>query len=149
MNCRDCFNRETQWFIQVDYYCLSFRAPGTGTFAGRRYQAPLIIFFSPDDNASQSPAHAFERAHSPVDDQYVRIGLGGRCEALPTIQEFRLASEDPEQDARLEAECYAEHESVAKMLEVKGFGLRGDEPGGVQINRFLHLQKPEESNEDA
>jgi hypothetical protein len=27
------------------------------------------------------------------------------------------------------------------MLEAKGFGLEGDEPGGVQVNRYLHVNK--------
>ncbi len=42
---------------------------------------------------------------------------------------MRLASEDPEEDARLEAEYYAENQRVARMLEAKGFGTEGDEPG--------------------
>ena len=28
---------------------------------------------------------------------------------------------------------------MTKILEEKGFGMEGDEPGGVQINRFLAL----------
>ena len=44
---------------------------------------------------------------------------------LPTIHEFRLCSKDPEEDARLEAEYYAENQKVSRMLDEKGFGLRG------------------------
>ena len=74
----------------------------------------------------------------------MRIYADGHSEALPTIQELRLCSQDPEEDARLDAEYYAENQRVAKMLEEKGFGVAGDEPGGVQINRLLHLEKLDE-----
>ena len=60
-------------------------------------------------------------------------------EGLPAISSMRLASEDPEEDARLEAEHRQETQRVVRMLEEKGFGMEGDEPGGVQINRFLAL----------
>ena len=52
---------------------------------------------------------------------------------------MRLASQDPEEDARLAAEHLEENRRVARMLQEKGFGVQGDEPGGVQINRYLAL----------
>jgi hypothetical protein len=79
-----------------------------------------------------------------TNDRHIRIYASGRREALPAIQEFRLTSSDPEEDARLEAEYFADNQRVAQLLEAKGFRLQGDEPGGVQINRLLHLQKPEQ-----
>jgi hypothetical protein len=33
----------------------------------------------------------------------------------------------------------ARNREIARMLDAKGFGVRGDEPGGVLINRFLRL----------
>lgn len=83
-------------------------------------------------------------SHRMTNDSHVRIYADGHSEALPTIQELRLCSQDPEEDARLDAEYYAENQRVAKMLEEKGFGVAGDEPGGVQINRLLHLEKLDE-----
>jgi hypothetical protein len=83
-------------------------------------------------------------SHRMTNDRHVRIYSNGDIEELPAIGEFRLNSQDPKEDARLEAEYYAENQRVAEMLAAKGFGLQGDEPGGVQINRFLHLQKPDE-----
>ena len=83
-------------------------------------------------------------SHRMTSDEHVRIYADGEVEALPTIADFRMASQDPEEDARLEAEYYAENQRVARMLEAKGFGIEGDEPGGVQMNRFLHVNKPEE-----
>ncbi len=80
-------------------------------------------------------------SHRMTDDRHVRIYADGHCEDLPTIREFRLFPDEPEEDARLEAEHYAENQRVARMLEQKGFGLQGDEPGGVQINRHLRLNK--------
>jgi hypothetical protein len=32
-----------------------------------------------------------------------------------------------------------ENRRVAGMLQQKGFGAKGDEPGGVLINRYLRL----------
>jgi len=54
---------------------------------------------------------------------------------------MRMGSEDPVEDARLEAESYARNQQVAAMLEEKGFGLKGNEPDGVQMNRWLGLNK--------
>jgi hypothetical protein len=63
--------------------------------------------------------------------------LTDRREGLPSISSMRFASEDREEDAWLEAEYRQGTRRVAKMLEEKGFAIEGDEPGGVQINRFL------------
>lgn len=56
------------------------------------------------------------------------------------IAVHRLCSQDPDEDKRLEAKYYAENQRVAKLLEEKGFGIAGDEPGGVKINRALRLE---------
>ena len=76
-----------------------------------------------------------------TNDRHVRIHTNGNFEALPSIQGLRRVSEDPEEDERLAAEYDAENSRVAQMLAENGFGLRGDEPGGVQINRFLHVNR--------
>ncbi len=52
---------------------------------------------------------------------------------------MRRVSNDPEEDTRLEAEHRQKSRRVAETLEGKGFGIEDDEPGGVQINRFLAL----------
>ena len=83
-------------------------------------------------------------SHRMTDDTHTRIREDGTREALPAIQSLRVVASDPEEDARQEAEYYARNQAVAKMLEEKGFGPTGDEPGGVLINRFLHLKKIED-----
>ncbi len=83
-------------------------------------------------------------SHRMTNDRHVRIHAGGEEEDLPTIQEGRLCSQDPTEDKRLEAEYYAENQRVAELLHEKGFSLKGDEPGGVRINRYLHLNKLDE-----
>jgi hypothetical protein len=83
-------------------------------------------------------------SHRMTNDRHVRIYADGSTEALPAVSGLRLCSEDPEEDARLEAEFYADNKRIAEMLEEKGFGIDGDEPGGVQINRALHLEKVED-----
>ncbi|MGH3088829.1 MAG: hypothetical protein ACRDSJ_16100 [Rubrobacteraceae bacterium] len=81
-------------------------------------------------------------SHRMTEDRHVRIHANGHMEDLPAIAGMRMASQDPEEDARLEAEHLAENQRIAKMLEAKGFGIEGDEPGGVQINRFLRISEP-------
>jgi hypothetical protein len=74
-----------------------------------------------------------------TDDRHVRLREDGTEEYLPTVWTMRLVYPDPEEDARQEAKFLAENRRVAAMLEEKGFGMEGDEPGGVQINRYLRL----------
>jgi hypothetical protein len=80
-------------------------------------------------------------SHRMTNDRPVRIYADGKEEGLLTIQDFRICSPDPETDKKLEAEYYAENQCVAKLLEEKGFGIAGDEPGGVVINRTLYVEK--------
>ena len=82
-------------------------------------------------------------SHRMTGDEHVRIYSSGITENLPAIRGMRICSADPVEEARLEAAYIAGNQAVSKMLTEKGFGLDGDEPGGVQINRFLHLGKPE------
>ncbi len=79
-------------------------------------------------------------SHRMTDDRHVRIYESGENLDLPAVSTFRPSSQDPDEDARLEAEYLAENQRVAELLEAKGFGLEGDEPGGVQINRVLRLR---------
>lgn len=83
-------------------------------------------------------------SHRMTSDSHVRIHANGEDESLPTIQSMRVVSRDPEEDARLAREHLARNQQVAKMLKDKGFGIEGDEPGGIQINRYLSLNEPEE-----
>jgi hypothetical protein len=81
-------------------------------------------------------------AHRMTNDRHARIHSSGKHEWLPAVEEFCLVSEDPIEDARLQAEYYAENQRIMEMLEAKGFGLEGDEPGGVQIRRWEQSQEP-------
>lgn len=83
-------------------------------------------------------------SHRMTYDDHARIYANGEVESLPAIQSARLISQDPEEDARREADYLARNQRTAKMLEDKGFGIEGDEPGNVQINRFLSLGVMEE-----
>jgi len=83
-------------------------------------------------------------AHRMTNDGHVRIYEDGQAESLPAIESFRECSEDPVVDARLKKEQHEEDLRVAEILEAKGFGIQGDEPGGVQIQRYQRLQGPEE-----
>src|SRR5438477_12918830 len=79
-------------------------------------------------------------SHRMTNDRHERIYSDGR-RGLPSLNDMREASKDPEEDARLQAEFYDRNQKIAAMLEEKGFGIEGDEPGGVQINRSLKINK--------
>lgn len=83
-------------------------------------------------------------SHRMTSDDHNRVHVSGRTESLPVLREMRRASDNPEEDARFEAEFYEANQRVARMLAAKGFNLSGDEPGGVQINRILHLKRLED-----
>ena len=80
-------------------------------------------------------------SHRQPGDEHVRLYADGQRKELPAILTFRLCSEDEEEDKRLEAEYEAKNQRIARLLEKKGFGIAGDEPGGVLINRALRLNK--------
>ena len=50
-----------------------------------------------------------------------------------------IRSRDPGEDARLGVEYLEHNHRVGRMLEEKGFGVAGDEPLSVQVNRHLRL----------
>ena len=83
-------------------------------------------------------------AHRMTNDDHVRIYEDGQCLGLPAIPGMRPYSEDPEKDAHLEKEYREEVRQIDELLEAKGFGIEGDEPGGVQIQRYQRLQEKEE-----
>jgi hypothetical protein len=80
-------------------------------------------------------------SHRHPGDDHVRIYADGRCVDLPCLSSIRACSKDPEKDAVLEAEHRAENQAIARLLEEKGFGLTGEEPLSVGLNRFLTLNK--------
>jgi hypothetical protein len=77
--------------------------------------------------------------HRMTSDSHVRLYASGKEKTLPVIVEMRLCSEDPEEDRKLEAKFRAANRRVKRLLEKKGFGLKGDEPGGVLINHALSV----------
>jgi hypothetical protein len=79
-------------------------------------------------------------SHRMTGDRHVRVREDGPAEHLPTIRTFRVVSRDPEEDARLKAEYLEHNRRVGRMLEEKGFGVAGDEPLSVQVNRHLRLR---------
>ncbi len=81
-------------------------------------------------------------AHRMTNDGHVRIYEDGQTEYLKAIPDFRISSKDPVEDARLEKEFIEESRQINKMLEAKGFGMTGNEPGGVQIRRYQQLEDP-------
>ena len=81
-------------------------------------------------------------SHPTTNNRHVRIYADGQEENLPVINPYCVVSKNPWKNARLEAEHYAMNQQVAAMLETKGFGLEGDEPGILQFNQFVCLHQP-------
>lgn len=100
----------------------------------------IWYLFGSDDQGEYLDYYA---AHRMTSDAHIRIRPDGRCENLPTLSSLRVLSKDPIKDARLEAEFHAENQEVARLLEAKGFGLAGDEPPSIGIQRYL-LKHPDE-----
>ena len=122
-----------------------FRLPPEDVAARRRGKIvkagwSIWYLFGSDETGDYLDYYA---SHRMTDDEHVRIRSDGQVESLPTISSIRICSDDPEEDKKLEAAYLAENRRIARLLEEKGFGLSGNEPGGVQINRFLHLEDRE------
>ena len=81
--------------------------------------------------------HPAERAFRHA--RHVRLREVGPAEPLPTIRTFRVVSRDPGEDARLEADHLEHNRRVGRLLKEKGFGVAGDEPLSVRVNRHLGL----------
>lgn len=92
--------------------------------------------FGEDERGGHLDYYASNRM---TDDRHVRLRKDGPAEALPTIRTIRIASPDPKEDAQLEA-GYLEHNRwVGRMPKEKGFGVAGDGPLSVRVNRHLQL----------
>lgn len=81
--------------------------------------------------------------HRMTNDRHVRIYESGEIKGLPTLKMWHSCSDNPAEDKKLEEVYYAENKRISKMLEEKGFGINGDEPGAIAINRFLITNKYE------
>jgi ADP-ribosylglycohydrolase len=63
----------------------------------------------------------FYARHRMTNDDHVRIREDGTCESLPALEDMRTGSEDPEEDARLQAEHRARDQATIALLTEKGF----------------------------
>ena len=120
----------SHWDIQLTAESIASLSPGKIMKAGWC----IWYLFGSDENGDYLDYYA---SHRMTDDTHVRIRIDGTCESLPAVRTFRKASNDPVEDKRLDEEYSSYNKHVSEMLQVKGFGLTGNEPGGVQINRFL------------
>jgi hypothetical protein len=120
------------WNIELPIDDLEQRRRGKIVKAGWA----IWYLFGEDDHGEYFDYYS---SHRHPGDTHLRIYADGRTEVLPSISPVRPGSSDPEEDARFAQEFYAENARIMEMLEAKGFGLSGDEPGGVQINTFLRL----------
>jgi hypothetical protein len=125
-------NHFRQWKIRLPAKDLKARSPG------RIHKEGWAIWylFGRDERGEYVDYYA---SHRMTEDSHVRLRCGILPEGLPTIVGMRRVSPDPDEDARWDAAHTARNREIARMLDEKGFGVCGDEPGGVLINRFLRL----------
>ena len=128
MNIESCFNSIfSNWKISLPRDdCYNHRC-------GKLVKSDWVIFylFGKDDTGKYLDYYA---SHRMTDDSHSRIYANGHRESLPSLLSFRLCSENPEEDAQLEAGFYAENKRIEIMLKEKGFipsinpkwGLLGD-----------------------
>lgn len=117
MNIESCFNSIfSNWKISLPRDdCYNRRC-------GKLVKSGWVIFylFGKDDTGEYLDYYA---SHRMTDDSHARIRANGHYESLPSLLSFRLCSENPEEDAQLEAEFCAENERIDIMLKGKGFIL--------------------------
>lgn len=77
--------------------------------------------------------------HRMTSDWHARLRYGKEPEMLDVGCTMRLVSDDPEEDARLQAGYFESNRRAHEMRREKGFVFEGDEPGGVLINTFLRM----------
>lgn len=63
----------------------------------------------------------FYSHHRMTSDSHMRLYADGHVEGLPAMRDLRPCSQDPVEDARLEAEYSDHNRQVAEMLREKGF----------------------------
>jgi hypothetical protein len=130
-----------EWKIRLPARDLKARRPGRIFKVGWA----IAYVFGRDEQGEYLDYYA---SHRMTEDDHIRLRDGICREALPVIFGWRIVSPDPEEDARWEAEHIAKNREVARMLEAKGLGMSGDEPGGVLMNRFLRLGGADESDKN-
>ena len=123
------------WEISLPVEALATRSGGKIVKSGWA----IWYLFGSDDKGEYLDYYA---SHRMTDDRHIRIYASGENLELPTMWLFCPRSDDPAEDARLQAEYFAENRRVDEILQAKGFGIEGDEPGGVQMNRALRLRNP-------
>jgi hypothetical protein len=106
------------WAIRLSPEAVKKRERGTLTRAGWA----IWYLFGADEAGEYLDYYA---SHRMTNDRHERIRADGRCETLPAIQDFRPRSDDPEEDARLEAAYFAGNQAVVRMLEEKGWANAG------------------------
>ena len=100
--------------------------------------------FGSDENGEYLDYYA---THRMTSDSHTRIREDGCTEALPALEDIYVGSDDPAEDAIHRSEYLQRNHLIARMLEMKGFGLSGDEPLSNQVRRvqMTSAQRQEES----
>lgn len=60
-------------------------------------------------------------SHRMTNDRHIRIYATGDVKCLPAMQDLRLCSTDPEEDAKLKTEYIENNRIVEELLRRKGF----------------------------
>jgi hypothetical protein len=87
---------------------------------GKLQQRGWMIWYLFDED-EQGEYLDFYAAHRMTNDLHERIYEDGSQKLLPALPEWRRCSDDPDEDAQLEADHHAFSDQVADILKAKGF----------------------------
>lgn len=93
----------------------------------------IKVLFGED---SQGEFMDFYAGHRMTNDRHLRVYVDGTVEGLPALHEGRICSDDPEEDERLEREFKSTNRKIMDLLDVKGFGISGQEHLSYLIQKY-------------
>ena len=135
----EAFNRTfSNWEIRLPSEDIASRQSGKIVQAGWT----IWFLFGSDENGEYLDYYS---SHRMTNDTHVRIHADGSKEYLEALNEGYVVSQgaSPEEVAQAKENFYRRNKAVAKMLNEKGFLLRGDEHPSAGVRRYL-LTTPEE-----
>ncbi len=138
----ETFNRTfANWSIQLPADAIASRQAGKIVHHGWT----IWLLFGSDENGEYLDYYS---SHRMTNDTHVRIHADGSTENLEALNEFYVVPKgaSPEEAAKGKENFYTRNRAVTKMLDEKGFSIRGDEHGSASLRRYLLTTPEEERN---
>lgn len=78
----------------------------------------------------------FYAGHRMTNDRHLRVYVDGTVQGLPTLLDFRICSDDPQEEERREQEFQSTNRKVMELLDKKGFGISGQEHPSFLVQKY-------------